>query len=264
MHADSSPSLEVWAVGDYQKWGCWPCGKSGDVIDLLRDLYGLSFGQALSIGEQAIRAMQATKWAGPTLLAGLPWEAPRYRALLDRATDEAPIEALTEAKGWAFSPWHLRSKFWVGGLRGEVLIPYYTRDVELVGMKHRRGDGSDHPYAFPGSKLLGTFYGDHNLRSSGPILLAEGESDCWTASWTLQGTGFSVLGLPAGAGTLPFRCEEFAGREVHVCLDGDKAGRIGAQRWATELAAVGADVRLWDLPEGQDLTAIGGPTWLLS
>ncbi len=266
LHEDSSPSMEVWETDRGQKFGCWPCGKSGDVIDLLRDLYGLGFGEALTIGEQAVRALKATGWTGPALLPGVPWEAPRYKALLDRAKDPTPADELCRAKGWGFSGSFLSGRYWVGGLHGEVLIPYYTRDLELVGMKHRRGSGADKPFSFPGSKLIGTFYGEHNLRSSGPILLCEGESDVWTADFALRGldTGFSVLGLPAGAGSLPFRCDEFKGREFHVCLDGDEAGRSGASRWASALLEGGADVRLWDLPDGQDITSIGGPAWLIT
>lgn len=267
MHQDSSPSLEVWNVGGWQKWGCWPCGKSGDVIDLLRALWpSLSFGAALTMGERAIDALRSSGWTGPTLQPGVAWDSPRYKALLDTGTDHTPVNALVASRGWNFSAEYLRTKYWVGGRNGEVLIPYYSRDLELVGMKHRRGTGLDKPYAFPGSKLLGNFYGDHLLRSAGPILLCEGESDCWTASWVLRDTPFSVLGLPAGAGSLPFRVEEFAGREVHICFDGDDAGRTGAAVWSRALTADGAlhvDLHVWALGEGLDLTTVGGPTWLL-
>ncbi len=262
MHQDSAPSLEVWQAGEWQKWGCWPCGLSGDVIDLLRALYpSLTFAQTVDLGEEAARALTASGWSGPTLQASVEWDFPRYKALLDRATELAPLADLIRAKSWQFDADFLADYYYVGGRGGEVIVPYYTRDLELTGMKHRRADGKDHLFAFPGSKLIGTFYGDHRLRSSGPVILCEGESDVWTAAWTAP--DFSVLGLPAGAGTMPFRCAEFSGREVHLCLDGDAAGRAGARRWAEELAAAGADVRLWDLPEGQDVTSLGGPLWLL-
>ncbi len=263
LHNDSSPSLEVWQAGDWQKWGCWPCGQSGDVLDLLRALYGLTFGQALDIGEQAVRTCRAVGWVGPHLTAAVEWDQPKYVGLMARAADQAPLETLMAAKSWPAPASWVRDHFWVGGLHGEVLIPFYNAELELVGMKHRRGDGSDHPYAFPGSKLLGVWYGEHNLRSSGPVVLCEGESDVWTASYVLRDASVSVLGLPAGAGTTPFRLDELAGRTVHICLDGDEAGRKGARRWADGLASGGADVKLWDLPDGQDVTSLGGPSWLV-
>lgn len=264
MHQDSAPSLEVWQAGEHQKWGCWPCGLSGDVIDLLRALYpSLSFREALDVGEEMVAAKDRIGWTGPTLVAQVEWDFPRYKALLDRACDLQPVADLCRAKGWSFSCDFLDHDYYVGGRAGEVIVPYYTRDLELTGMKHRRADGTDHLFAFPGSKLIGTFYGDHRLRTSGPVVLCEGESDVWTAAWALTGTDFSVLGLPAGAGTMPFRCAEFQGREVHLCLDGDAAGRAGARRWAEQLQYEGADVRLWDLPDGQDITSLGGPSWLI-
>jgi DNA primase len=49
-HPDVHPSL--WAYDDYRgtgvgRWGCNPCGISGDVFDFLKELHGLDMREAI-------------------------------------------------------------------------------------------------------------------------------------------------------------------------------------------------------------------------
>lgn len=263
FHDDSAPSLEVYEGDGHQRWGCWPCGKGGDSIDLIRSFFPhLRFTAAVECGQLLMQLMVAENWQAPVLEAVDAWDEAHMRKFLaaGRPGTEEGVGALCAAKGWAFH-WEFLAGWGVCAVGGEVLVPYYTKVGRLTGIKHRRANGTDHLFAIAGSALKGVFYGEWMGDRGGPVVLLEGESDTWAADYVLP--EHTVLGLPTGAGTQPFRCEEFRGRVVHLCFDGDAAGRIATQRWAEALRIAGADVRAWDLPEGEDVCSLGGPTWLL-
>jgi DNA primase len=45
FHPEKTPSFSTYDHG--QKWKCFGCGESGDVISLVMKLYNLNFGQAI-------------------------------------------------------------------------------------------------------------------------------------------------------------------------------------------------------------------------
>lgn len=264
FHDDSAPSLEVYEGDGHQRWGCWPCGKGGDSIDLIRAFFPhLRFTAAVEYGQLLMQLMAAENWQAPVLEAVDSWDEAHMRKFLAAGrVDLSGVTNLCEVKGWPFRQ-DLLLGWGVCAVGAEVLVPYYTKAGRLTGIKHRRASGTDHLFAIAGSALKGVFYGDWLPDKGGPVVLLEGESDTWAADWLLGKAGFTVLGLPTGAGTQPFRCEEFRGRKVHLCFDGDTAGRIATNRWAEALEVAGALVTPWVLGEGQDVCSLGGPTWLL-
>lgn len=265
FHDDSAPSLEVYEGDGHQRWGCWPCGKGGDSIDLIRSFFPhLRFTAAVEYGQLLMQLMVAENWQAPVLEAVDAWDEAHMRKFLAAGWhgDQAGVAELCAAKGWPFGQDFL-AKWGVSAVGAEVLVPYYTRESRLTGIKHRRANGTDHLYAIAGSALKGVFYGDWRTDKGEAVVLLEGESDTWAADYLLQRTGYTVLGLPTGAGTQPFRCEEFRGRVVHLCFDGDGAGLVANRRWSEALHAAGALVIVWELAEGEDVCSLGGPTWLL-
>lgn len=261
FHEDHDPSLEVWLEEDgSQRWGCWPCGKRGDVIDLLRWLWQLNFTDAVAAGRNLMTA--ASGWAGPTPASGSSWDGPGAAAMLLDAYkhfDAAAVQSLIDLKGWKFRPAFLRDLL-VGTAKGRLVVPYFDTMAELVAVKHRALDGSGGLWAFPGSQLRNHLYLEHGQDTGNPYLICEGESDAWTA--LSAGAKLEVRGLPSGAGTPPQPfIDRLRGRRVYLALDGDDAGDQGAERWQRTLGPTSEVVRL-EIPRGYDLSSLDTVNWL--
>lgn len=262
FHEDHDPSLEVWIEDDgKQRWGCWPCGRRGDVIDLLRWLWGLSFSQAVEAGAQFMLAAGA--WSGPAPAAGSKWDAVSAASIwLDafKHFDLAAADSLCERKGWAFGGGYLHGFQMCGTKSGNLIIPIHNTKHELVAMKYRALDGTGKTMTFPGSQLRGVLYGEEHDLYGEPLVICEGESDTWSVRYRVSKP--LALGLPSGAGTPPQPfIERLAGRRVYLAFDGDEAGDQGAARWASALS-LGSQVTRLELPRGYDLTSLGSVDWL--
>jgi DNA primase len=109
-----------------------------------------------------------------------------------------------------------------------IVIPVFDQDGKLIFNKYRRD-----PYSLVGPKYTYdnggkvSLYGIANLPQSNRIFICEGEFDCLL----LMSKGFCAVTSTGGANSFQ---EEwiplFAGKEVFVCLDNDKAGRDGTLR----------------------------------
>lgn len=271
FHQDSDPSFSI--TDDAERgwrWGCWPCGLSGDVVDLMRALYGIGFTDAVTAGIRGVAKIKETGWKAPILEGTEAFNAPAARQLLSaaRAQDQFPlssaeqVEAFLRAHAARNNSWPIIDAEWLVRtfdlvtLNGRLLVPVYSANRELVGLKHRSLNATDHLFAFPGSQLADVLYGEQWLGGVGPVVLCEGESDVWTANWLLRNSECNVLGLATGAGSLPRPAQRLVGREVHIVFDGDDAGRMGAQRWKDALGSL-TDVTVWNMPDGLDLTTYG-------
>lgn len=265
FHPDRNPSLYMHEGPAGWRWGCWSCGTHGDVLDLIqafRPEYG--FSETLDAGDVLIFRMRESGWLPPVLEERRGFDA-KWAGLIVRESGKCitGVDEFLQRKELPLSGEYLQARWGVGSFSGELIVPVWDLRGELVGVKHRRLDGSDHLFAYPGSQLMDVLYGELRApRNHLPVILCEGESDAWVAE-AHAGVAFDVLALAAGAGQPPKPAERLAGREVHICFDGDAAGRLGAQRWAEELQRVGARVQVWDLPDGADLASLGGPKWLL-
>ncbi len=270
LHADSDPSFYVTDGGDRGwRWGCWPCGQSGDVVDLIRALWpNLTFTEAVSAGMRGAALIRETGWVAPVLEASGSFNAPLAKMLLAQARAERravlDVQHFLDIKGLPIDAEWLVREFDLSTLNGQLLVPVYSAARELVGVKHRRLDGTDHMFAFPGSALGDVLYGEDRIikRTGGPVLLCEGESDAWLASWLLRDTAWAVLSVATGAGSPVRPAARIAGREVHIVFDGDAAGRLGAGRWYAELVRHGCSVRTYALPEGSDICSHGNLDFL--
>lgn len=265
FHVDRTPSLFMVETETGWRWGCWSCGASGDPVDLIRRFRPCyTFSQAVEAGIGLVERMRAEGWKAPMIETQKLWDAAWAKQLVREAQRNLDgVEQFIAAKRYPFGATWLADTFGVGSLNGRLIVPVYDSNRELVAVKHRATDASDHLFAFPGSKLQDTLYGGPNLALEWPVVLCEGESDVWCATFPLRGRRLEVLGTAAGAGQAPKPAALIAGRKVHICFDGDPAGRAGAARWAEELRRLRCDVTVWDLPDGSDLASLGGPYWLL-
>lgn len=256
FHDDSSPSFDVWQEGGPEgawRFGCFPCSLQGDVLDLLQRLRSCSLPTALKEASALLDSLPPD-WTPPVLQQRKGWDPDAARRKVDLAVagDPAPLAEFLRVKGIAADVEDLRWSWGVGTSEsGEVIIPWYNREGELVAYKYRTA--STKPLSAPGSQLRGVLYGEWRDKDvSLPVLLCEGESDAWAASGTAGvGTSFAVLATSAGAS--PTAAPSLAGRRVLLAFDGDDAGRKATLSWSTALLREGCTVEFVPVPEGEDL-----------
>ena len=257
FHADGDPSFDVFDGGI--RWGCYPCGKGGDVLDLIREIYGGSYGKQMDKAVELRDNLREEGWQAPAVAERTSlWDPERAEALVTTAQLENP-EALyafldeksaTSPRLADLDPEDLRSRWSIGCAGDEIIVPYWNRQGELVAYKHRTADTKMR--AAPGSVLGGVLYGEWlDKDPSLPVLLCEGESDTWAAADALP--GYSVLGLSSGAGSHPNQASSLANRRVVLAFDGDEAGRKASVAWSNALISEGCTVELLPVPDGMDL-----------
>lgn len=257
FHDDNNPSFDIFEFSGKQRWGCWSCGISGDVFDLIQRLWPMGFRPSVDAAKRALAKMQAEGWKGPQLRDPLGWDETAASALLSQASAAyEPIEHLIAAKGWKITADHLLWHWNVRSQGKEILVPYLSMTRNLVALKHRPSTGNRPLISLPGSQLRGVFYGEWlEGDPSKPILLCEGESDTWHADMFLK--EYNVIGLPAGVGATPSGLDFFHGTSnVVLAFDGDEPGRLGRERWREALQSVGCTVAYMDIPDGMDLTEV--------
>lgn len=263
FHLDSNPSFDVYGE-NLERWGCYPCSLGGDVLDLISRLHKTSnFSETMDLAEKLIKDKADEGWDGAT--AGPPkqpfdWGA--ARALVEGARSATPsvlpvvqffLDTRTAAApGLAVTPEWLVREFRLGVEGGDLIIPYYNRDGDLVSYKHRDKNGQSKALSPRGSgQFDDVLYGEWR-DEGGPVLLCEGESDVWAAA----AAGLNALGLPTGAGAHPRQAPRLAGRPVTLAFDGDKAGRESTAKWWAALRAAGCGVLIAPVPDGADLASL--------
>ncbi|RKZ95673.1 MAG: hypothetical protein DRQ40_03055 [Gammaproteobacteria bacterium] len=262
FHDDTNPSLDVYADG--KRWGCFSCGKDGDVFDFIGQYWGLDTfparlehaGVLLSSFDKDGEAWQRIS-AEETPVANLDDLAVEARAAWQayETGTKYPVAQLLQAKGLDINPDWLHETWHVGvDDRLNVVAPYVALDGSFVSYKTRYA-GSTGWYARKGGKLT-ALYGEHQLTevpADEPVWIFEGETDTWLGSWLLRGRGVA-LGLPTGAHSAvrPEWVDLFRGRKVTIVFDSDQAGRSAARAWSQSLAGVAAELRVsW--PDAGDL-----------
>lgn len=266
FHDDHTPSLDVYRWGEGERFGCFACGVSGDVFDLIRLLWPMAFRESVDAAKRATVKMQGEGWIAPSLDKAADWNPSEANNILVKARQTGAegrkeLQKLIDVKGYAFNAEWLQFRWGVATLREEVLVPYWNQENQLVAIKHRPSGGSRPLISLPGSLLKGCLYGEwkHQIYDEGagstPILLCEGESDTWVADY-LFGKTHEVLGIPTGAGATPFWSDIFIGREVFIAFDGDDAGLNGAQRWVDLLQTYYCLPKMLLLPPGYDVASL--------
>lgn len=261
FHDDETPSLDVFVGEDgVQRVGCFPCGWTGDVFDLIGRVRDVRFADAVAI--------LATMVADGTVDAP-PEVAPDDRPPLDldayastaQAAGTAGLLSLLHERGIEVPPSWLTVEFRVGSNEyGEVVIPHYEADGSKVTAIKVRGPGADGwtKRNLRGSRL-DSLYGSWRDHGHDRAVLVEGESDAWTIAYLLRHEPVDVFGLPAGVTATPRAewIERLRGRAVTLLFDADEAGRRGLQIWGAELVNVASTVLIATLPEGEDATSAG-------
>lgn len=267
FHDDSNPSLDVYGEG-LERFGCYPCGAQGDVLDLIRRLDGTEdFPTTLDRADSYLGLLIEQKWEGPK--AGAPkapfdFEAARETAHAAELADPLPFYEFLAAKVArgdagleAADPDWLWRYYRLGARGPQLIIPYYDRAGQLVTYKYRTVESK--ALSAAGSDFSDVLYAEwRDTDTTLPVVLCEGESDVWAAQ-TAMGEEWIALGIPTGVGAHPKQAGNLAGRKVVIAFDGDEAGRAGAVRWFAALDAFDCDVRIAAVPDGTDLASAPDP-----
>lgn len=247
FHADRSPSFTIFADGE--RFHCFGCGASGDVLDYVMHLYGLGMVDAAQrLG------------AGDLPKADLPKLPPADRAnrnaealaIWERAIPAAGTlaESYLDCRGILPPfPSDIRfSRLPYGKSNPLPCLVAAVRDVpgEVIGIQriYLRGDGKGKA-DLPKSKLsLGTVAGGAirlgELDPSGMVTVCEGPEDGLSL--------LSMIGGPvwvaAGASMLPAMRFPPCVRSVVIGADNDAAGEQAARKAAQAFAMRGLSVRI--------------------
>jgi len=256
FHDDSNPSLDTFPPN---RWACAPCGKGGDVLDLLRAFSpGMNFPDVMTWAARLLGELRQDGWGGAPELQKPPFDVPAGSAVVAQAYNDFgshdTVARLIAAKGWAFPAVWLRDAWGVGDTGTEVVIPYWSADGTLRTYRTRTLESK--PKSAPGRLAAPTFYGEWRSRGFDTIILCEGESDTWAVSWAVDGSleGIDVLGVP-GAGTPPFNPHFFHDANVILAFDGDDAGRQATDKWRKFLEPIVYAGRSLDLSDGRDMAS---------
>lgn len=269
FHNDvSDPSFGVYLNerGD-ERWHCFPCGLDGDVFDLISQLHGCTFPEAIQ--------------TAATLLDELPndYVRPEYQTVASKQTPDDWAHEIADARNRAAQPDHagiiaarvgfarvsdadlcakwdeyLRAWGWgINGL-GEILIPHWSVLGILTGCKVRKPSGEK--VSLGGSTYSSQLYGAWRGKKHRDVLLLEGESDCVYAGWLAREEQLQVdvFALPSGAGDdVNSDWVEFLKgyRTVYLAFDPDSVGVAATWKWVEALE--GRSVRVCCLPLGKDL-----------
>lgn len=235
------------------------------MLDFVQHMSGVKFREACEICLRGIDRMKALGWERPVLGAVFEWNEAAATEMYRRG-GLGGLEEIVANKGWCFPAEHLTATWGCRSMGDQLLVPVWDEHRSLVGLKHRPLNGARSLMSLPGSRLRTTLYGAHRVDVDN-ILLVEGESDAWTASWLLRDRAICVLSLPAGCGAAPARLDLLTGRRVTLAFDGDDPGRMSAARWFAALdSSCIRPCDILDLPNGEDITSISrtDPTWLAS
>ena len=247
FHADRSPSFTIFADGE--RFHCFGCGASGDVLDYVMRLH------ALDMVDAARRL-----GAGDLPKADLPKLPPADRlnrnaealVIWERAVPAAGTlaESYLRFRGILppFPPDMRFSRLPYGKSNPLPCLVAAVRDVagEVIGVQrvYLRGDGKGKA-DLPKSKLsLGTVAGGAirlgDLDTSGMVTVCEGPEDGLSL--------LSMIGGPvwvaAGASMLPAMRFPSCIRSVVIGADSDGAGEYAARKAAQAFAMRGLSVRI--------------------
>lgn len=283
FHSEERPSLSVDSKKGLYK--CFGCGKAGDHLTFLQEHAKLPFAEAVA----ELRRQAGTQPAPAEPVPIPKKEEPFPYELMERVAEvwhqafcEQP-EALEYLKSRGIHDKGLLRDLKVGYCDGDRLLAITNAEerklLQRVGVLNEGGkeffarcvvfalrDRHNRVTGFYGRSLsrdakvphrccagnrTGLFYVEA-ARGASSVYLVEGVLD----ALALMQAGFpNTMALGGAQGFTPALLEHLKHevvKEIVLVLDGDEAGRQGAQQLATRLAKEGFSMHSLPLPDGQD------------
>ena len=260
FHEDENPSFAIY--GEYMhRAGCWSCEFNGDIFDIIQAARDCDFREALKAAKKMIDDQIAVPARRESQTRAVPsaedLSVAARASYLNALDNSEPIQQFVRRKHLSMSAQWLIENWYIGvasysGL-GAILIPHLGPAKEFTGYKVR--SPSTPTIAARGSRLT-ELYGVWRDKQSTSVILTEGETDAWSASFWFPKA--DVFGLPTGAQSRiqDHWVERLKYRDVYIIFDGDDAGRNSARKWAKALSSDTHVIRV-DLPAGEDICSLG-------
>lgn len=251
IHGEQGRSLKVCIEGTKRgSWADFAAGQSGDLLDLWREVKGLTLAEALKdvkrylgIQEPAFEKLTAKSYRRPTApkaakkVAG---ESPVRKYLMGRGLTAESITAYRLGEVEAVGPWQgwKKQEPWTGPW---IVLPSF-RGNELVAVKYlhlQRRDGKKQTIVEANCEpcLFGWQAIPENSRN---VTLCEGELD----ALSLWQYGFPALSVPFGGGAgakQQWIDHEFPNlerfEEIFLALDRDEEGEKATREIISRLGA---------------------------
>ena len=247
FHADRSPSFTIYSGG--QRFQCFGCGASGDVLDYVAKLYGLGMVEAAKV----LCAGDLPKVDLPTLPhADSANRTSEALAIWERAIPAAgtPAQAYLESRAIhpPFPPDLRFSRLPYGNSSPLPCLVAAVRDVagSITGLQriYLRGDGTGKADLAKAKLSLGKVAGGSirfgELEASGAVTVCEGPEDGLSLLEVMGGP----VWVAAGASMLPAMQFPPEVRSVVIGADNDDAGAMAADKAAKAFTSRGLSVRI--------------------
>lgn len=251
IHGEQGRSLKVCIEGTKRgSWADFAAGQSGDLLDLWREVKGLTLAEALKdvkrylgIQEPAFEKLAAKSYRRPTApktAKKVADESPVRKYLAGRGLTPESINAYRLGEVEAVGPWQgwKKQEPWKGPW---IVLPSF-RGKELVAVKYlhlERRDGKKQTVVEPACEPV--LFGWQAIPENGrTVTLCEGELD----ALSLWQYGFPALSVPFGGGAgakQQWIDNEFPNlerfEEIFLCLDQDEEGEKAAREIISRLGA---------------------------
>lgn len=265
LHDDHKPSFSLFEAKDgSERWGCFPCGVTGDHYSLVRRVNGVNFSEAVRfvaslVGEGTPDPVVRTRVeldleALIAYVYGAQRRAqrPENEGLLCVASDLRSEDLPLLDRVLADSV--LRNIRWGVDDRCNIVMPHYSKSGQLTGAKIRAIGGAK--WSFPGSRYEQLYGSWRTPKRSDACLVCEGETDY--AHAVLDDVPAHVLSVPSGAKYRDEWLEQVSDFEtVYLGFDPDDAGVKATSQWVSGLATVHVQTRVLQIPQGEDLKSCG-------
>jgi len=252
FHDDQHPSFQVDLTR--KTWRCWTCGIGGDAADLVMQVNGCDFPEAVRILADLSGVIPSSRERSPRTVAdkpavrlpekpsGLPLEeastlvaesterlwGPRGKEILaylhDRGLTDETIRA--QSLGWVQEVMIPGWKYAVSG----VTIPW--RDGErLTRINVRRPEGSNPKYCWAYSYRASIYPSPAVIRVGEPLIIAEGEFDAVLLGQQLPEASVITLGSTSARTDPAVLARMLSSPRWFLALDADEAGDKAAAKF---------------------------------
>lgn len=247
FHSDRTPSFTIFSGGE--RFHCFGCGASGDVLDFIQRLHGVQLREAadmLTGGD--LPSVHIEPAPANTAVDRLPEAKAIWRNAV--AVQGTPVETYLRSRGLDLPiPDTIRCanlRYGTTGPEMPVLVAAVaSADNKLVGIQrtYLKPDGSGKATVSKPKLSLGKVAGGaiRCAPAARSLILCEGLED----ALTLQQEIGQAVWCAAGASMLPSMILPAGVEEVAIGGDADEAGKAAANKAAETFARRGVKVRVF-------------------
>ncbi|TCS05246.1 CHC2 zinc finger domain-containing protein [Rhizobium sp. BK418] len=250
FHAEKTPSFTIFRAQDgIERFHCFGCGASGDILDFVQQIKGVDLAEA-------IRILDGNSHISPNIAPRRQPARDPYEGITPVAPPSEPIKPGIRIR--LYNPKRKGERSEWGSFAPSMVFPYRGADGALTGyvLRHDLADGGKETpmvmfarlpdgsetwcrYPFPKPRPL---YGLQTLGKTKQVIVVEGEK---CRDRLAEKTGRTVLSWAGGTqGVKHTDWSPLSGRDVVIWPDFDVPGLATADEIAAILSGLGARVRL--------------------